>query len=216
MNLSRLFAFTLASSFAVFSFGFAQDLSQTDASKAGADFALQGEYEGSAALNSGSKKFGAQVVAKGDGKFMIKIYTGGLPGQTGFDPSVKPMLLTAATKDGKVEITGKDISGTIQNGKLNIKDNMKLDLAMAKVERTSPSIGKAAPEGAVVLFDGKNADEWSNGKLVEGNLLNNGISSKKKFTNYTMHMEFRLPYMPKASGQGRGNSGLYLQDRYEV
>jgi len=141
MNLSRLFAFTLASSFAVFSFGFAQDLSQTDATKAGADFALQGEYEGSAALNSGSKKFGAQVVAKGDGKFMIKVHTGGLPGQAGFDPSVKPMLLTAATKDGKVEITGKDISGTIQNGKLSIKDNMKLDLAMAKVERASPSIG---------------------------------------------------------------------------
>lgn len=216
MNLPRLFTFALASSIAVLSIGFAQDPSQTDATKAGPDFALQGEYEGSATLNSGSKKFGAQVIAKGDGKFMIKVHTGGLPGQTGFDPSVKPMLLNAVTKDGKVEIMGKDISGTIQNGKLTIKDNMKLDLAMAKVERTSPTIGKAAPEGAVILFDGKNADEWSNGKLVEGNLLNNGITTKKKFTNFTLHMEFRLPYMPKASGQGRGNSGLYLQDRYEV
>ena len=117
MKLSRLFAFTLASSIAAFSLGFGQDPSQTDASKAGPDFALQGEYEGSATLNSGAKKFGAQVIAKGDGKFMIKLHSGGLPGQAGFDPAVKPMLLSATTKDGKVEITGKDMSGNIQNGK---------------------------------------------------------------------------------------------------
>ncbi len=216
MSIFRLFAFTLISGLVTFSSGFSQDLSQTDASKAGADFAIQGEYEGEAILNSGKKKFGAQVVAKGDGKFMLKFFSTGLPGQSQFDSAAKPILLNASTKDGKIEVTGPDISGTIENGKLLIKDKLKLDLAMTKVERASPSLGKAPPTNAVILFDGKNADEWSNGKLVEGNLLNNGITTKKKFTDFTMHMEFRLPFMPKASGQGRANSGLYLQDRYEV
>jgi hypothetical protein len=31
-----------------------------------------------------------------------------------------------------------------------------------------------------------------------------------------MHLEFRTPYMPRARGQGRGNSGVYIQERYEV
>ena len=42
------------------------------------------------------------------------------------------------------------------------------------------------------------------------------ITSKKKFQSHRLHIEFRLPYQPQDGGQGRGNSGLYLQGRYEV
>jgi hypothetical protein len=42
------------------------------------------------------------------------------------------------------------------------------------------------------------------------------ILTKRKFNNYTMHLEFMLPFRPDARGQGRGNSGFYQVDHYEV
>src|SRR5690606_10766687 len=36
------------------------------------------------------------------------------------------------------------------------------------------------------------------------------------FGDHKIHIEFLLPYKPEARGQGRGNSGIYLQGRYEV
>ncbi len=67
-----------------------------------------------------------------------------------------------------------------------------------------------------MLFDGTNADEWEGGKIVEDHLLNNGIKSKQKFGSCTFHVEFRLAFMPKARDQGRSNSGVYVQDRWEI
>jgi|SaaInlV_100m_DNA_6_1039743.scaffolds.fasta_scaffold08574_1 hypothetical protein len=43
-----------------------------------------------------------------------------------------------------------------------------------------------------------------------------GMLTRQKFRNFTLHIEFRLPFMPNSNGQGRGNSGVYLQGRYEV
>ncbi|MBC8215240.1 MAG: DUF1080 domain-containing protein [Candidatus Marinimicrobia bacterium] len=43
-----------------------------------------------------------------------------------------------------------------------------------------------------------------------------GMLTRQKFTNFALHIEFRLPFMPNSNGQGRGNSGVYLQGRYEV
>jgi len=42
------------------------------------------------------------------------------------------------------------------------------------------------------------------------------IATKRKFKDFKLHVEFRTPFMPEARGQGRGNSGVYLQNRYEI
>ena len=70
-----------------------------------------------------------------------------------------------------------------------------------------------------MLFDGATADNFKNGKIVEVDgekvLAASNPESNKLLGDHTMHIEFRTPFMPKARGQGRGNSGVYLQGRYE-
>ena len=89
--------------------------------------------------------------------------------------------------------------------------------------------GTAAPKGAIVLFDGKSADAWTkkDGKKVEWKIADGAmegfkghgdIVTKEKFDGkFKLHVEFRIPYEPELKqGQGRGNSGIYMQGRYEV
>jgi len=84
------------------------------------------------------------------------------------------------------------------------------------VSRVSPALGLKPPSGAVVLFDGKSADAWTGGKVTPEGLLQAGTTTKEKFSDFTLHVEFRTPFKPTARGQSRGNSGVYLLGRYEV
>lgn len=102
------------------------------------------------------------------------------------------------------------------------------DLKLAKPEDKEHVKSSEPPKGAIVLFDGKSLDGWvkTNGKdkaawkLVDGGAMEvkgGNIMTEKTFDGtFKLHVEFRVPYMPKASGQGRGNSGVYVQGRYEV
>lgn len=102
------------------------------------------------------------------------------------------------------------------------------DLKLLKPEDRQDVKSVPPPDGAVALFDGKSLDGWQhrNGKdaakwtLVAGGAMEvkgGDIVTKQKFGGaFKLHVEFRVPYMPKASGQGRGNSGVYVQGRYEV
>lgn len=183
----------------------------TDPAKADADFAIQGEY-----ASEGEKKLGAQVVALGDGKFDLVVYVGGLPG-AGWKAGDKKDKATGETKDGATHFTCDKGTGVLKNGTLTLtaKENGET-FALKRVERKSPTLGAKPPEGAVVLFDGSTAENFQDGKLTEDKLLQQGVISKQKFQSFTLHIEFQTPYQPYARGQGRGNSGCYLQGRYEV
>ncbi len=181
-----------------------------------ADFAVQGEYEGTIE----GDKAGVQVIARGSGNFEAVFLRGGLPG-AGYDGKNR-MKVAIATVDGKPtgQMDGeKKVSVTLADGKLIIAGSGR-STEFKKVERTSPTVGANPPEGAVVLF-GKPGDEsnWNNGKIIElsdGKFLNYGIKTKQTFGAFRAHVEFRLPFMPNSTGQQRGNSGFYLQDRYEL
>ena len=188
----------------------------TDAKKAPADYAYQGEYLG-AATEDPEYKIGIQIIALGDGKFDLIAYHGGLPGQ-GWSRGDETIRATGVMGDGKVNFTSDGGSAVLSNGSIVAYDNDGTKIAeFTKTERKSPTLGKKAPEGAVVLFDGSTADHFENGELVEGNLLGaTNCSSKEKLGDHHLHIEFRTPFMPKSRGQARGNSGVYMQSRYEL
>jgi len=87
---------------------------------------------------------------------------------------------------------------------------------LRKVYRSSQTLGAVPPWNATVLFDGTNTDHFKNGKMTDDGLLIEGTEITDLHRNFTLHLEFRLPYMPSATGQGRANSGVYLLSRYEV
>jgi len=177
------------------------------------DFLLQGEY-GSAEAGA---PYGVQVVALGDGKFDAYVLTDGLPG-AGWDKSKGRVKLSGRREGDKVVFSsGKDgLVAVLADGRIDIgKKNEKATTYLSRVERKSPTLGAKPPEGAVVLFDGTNADGWKNGKM-RGDVLMSGTTSKRTFRDFTIHLEFMLTYKPHARGQGRSNSGVYYQGRYET
>ena len=187
-----------------------------DPTKVDADFAVQGEYVGEATLAPGKTKTGVQVIARGGGSFEAVFYAGGLPGEGWMrgDPRTKA---AGMTQDGVTSFQAPELSAKIKDGTMTLANAAGKELGQLKrIIRKSPTLGLKPPEGAVVLFDGKNTDQFEKGRMTEDGLLKEGAISKYKFQDATIHLEFRTPYKPKAKGQGRGNSGFYFQGRYEV
>lgn len=88
---------------------------------------------------------------------------------------------------------------------------------------TSGESSTAAPSDAIVLFDGKNLDEWVSAQdrskpadwIVADGIVTvkksaGNIETKRKFKDYQLHLEWKVPANITGSGQARGNSGLFL------
>jgi hypothetical protein len=186
----------------------------TDPAKTDADFPFQGEYTGTLKTADGDQKVGLQIIALGGGKFHGVGYRGGLPGD-GWDQSEKHEGDGELT-GGVVILTGGDATAKITRGVATITNSDGDELGqLKKIERKSPTLGASPPSGAIVLFDGKSADAFTNGKVTEDGLLQQGCTSKQNFGSCKVHIEFRLPYQPEDRGQARGNSGIYVGARYE-
>jgi hypothetical protein len=218
---SRLVGLFAAVSFAAVSFAapaYAADKGLptfTDPAAAGPDFAVQGEYLGEIETKDGKAKHGVQVIALGEGKFRAVVHDGGLPGD-GWEKGQKIMSYDGQTKDGVAVFPGEKGRGEIKDGVLAVSNSGGDKLGdLKKVERKSPTLGAKPPAGAIVLFDGSNVDAWEGGKMTADGLLEVGTRSKQSFGSCLLHLEFRTPFMPTASGQARGNSGVYIQDAYE-
>ena len=136
------------------------------------------------------------------------------------EKNVRGILLTLTLLTGPA-LAAQDPYGDLGDFKVS-KPEDKVD---------APSV--PPPSGAVVLFDGKSFDGWTHrdgktavkwklldlekgGKVMQVTRATDIISKEKFDGNFKLHVEFRVPYEPKNSGQGRGNSGVYLQGRYEV
>jgi hypothetical protein len=100
---------------------------------------------------------------------------------------------------------------------------------------TPSSLPGGAPSDAIVLFDGKDLSKWTAAKLTPGVTpldapapwkVENGymevvpgkgaIATKEKFGDVQLHVEWAAPAVVAGNSQGRGNSGIFLQGRYET
>lgn len=203
---------------------YAQDKEKKPAQGAkDADYKVQGEYSGKLSIDGNEIGFGLQVIALGDGKFTGVGYTGGLPGD-GWNGEEPERVENNTHKDGKMSFRGQEGSAIISDGegKVILNADGQVLGSIKRVERVSETMGAKPPAGAHVLFSGQESDKdnWEHkgkpGQITPDGLLKQGTASKEKFNSHRLHIEFRLPYKPKARGQARGNSGIYLQGRYEV
>ena len=191
----------------------------TDPEHADADFKFQGEYA--------SAKLGAQVRALGHGAFRTMFFAGGLPGD-GWDgktiiqksPSTDTTTPADARLDGNKVVIEQVYRAVCDGQTLTGRTDTDAKFKLKRVTRRSPTLGARAPAGAIVLFDGTNLDEWQPGaRMTPQQWITSaaGATTKRKFQDFTLHVEFMICYMPETQTiYQRPNSGVYLQQRYEI
>ncbi|MGB2867886.1 MAG: DUF1080 domain-containing protein [Bacteroidota bacterium] len=145
------------------------------------------------------------------------------------DDTAEPIaVLEGAYAESGISLIGGGWSGGIQDGRLKIQHGDQ-GFEARRVQRHPPTLNAPPPDGAVILFNGTNVDEWlsqktkdwlnSDGPATDWRVLPGGrlevvagagsIISKKQFGDYKLHAEFRL------LGETT-NGGMYQMARYEI
>jgi len=104
---------------------------------------------------------------------------------------------------------------------------LRADEYLSGIEWQKPKVVKPGstdsqpPSDAVVLFDGQDLSKWNNAErwTVEAGVMVAGrgdVVSKEEFGDCQLHIEWSAPAEVQGSGQGRGNSGIFLMNTYEI
>ena len=182
---------------------------------------VMGEFEGTFTPAAGQAvKAEAKVIADEKHKYQIFLL------YPAADPKATRIELAGVGKYDTVGIASGDWSGTISKNALTLTAKNGAKAEMTRTQRKSPTLGQKPPAGALVLLpfeEGKptNLDQWVKSQwicLPDGSILARAadIMTKKEFGSFKLHVELRIPFMPAARGQGRGNSGVYIHGRYEL
>ena len=188
----------------------------TSPAKAGPIYKLQGEYMGVVEAWGGT--WGAQAIAISEKKLSIHLLDGGLPGQgfKGKSP-IKEFETSIDSDKERVEAKKDSILIVVRPNAIEISDAAGKQLGvLTKLIRESKTLGARPPADAIVLFDVNGVNDFVGNKSGDDGLLGVGGTSKELFNDHKLHIEFRTPFQPDDKGQGRGNSGVYVQGRYEL
>ena len=159
----------------------------------------------------------AQVIALGDNKYRV-VLTAKLDMRS---PPKGVFEVEAA--GGALTFQGAGLRGEVRGDVIKGGRGETARFELKKEFRPSPTLGLEPPKGATMLFNGSGLDAWETSKgweVLDGAMMvtpkGDYIQSKQTFGDLGMHIEFRNSFMPKARGQQRSNSGVFLQDLYEV
>lgn len=102
-----------------------------------------------------------------------------------------------------------------------ISDEWKSGILWPEPKVIDPGPVGGPPSDATVLFDGTSLSQWEGGDkwmIQDGYAVakGGGIQTKEGFGDCQLHVEWASPEKVSGSGQGRGNSGVYLMGKYEV
>ena len=164
---------------------------------------LLGEYVGEVGQGDDRRVLALQLRPIGGGDFDAIAYTGGLPGTEDHDGD-GDVVRYVGRRSGDVTVMAGGpyaMFATRESCTLIRDDGTRLGV-LKRVERTSPTMGATPPEGAEVILP-SDAD------------APRGVTLSPLAVDFDLHVEFKLPLESEDRGESRGNSGVYLQGRYE-
>ncbi len=177
----------------------------------------------------------AQIIAEGKGSYRVVISAdigeaqpvqGEMRGKVEGEKVVLKGSIDVGPENGGVHELTCEIAGGKFAGRYAGQDNQgKVELK--RVLKLSPTLSAKPPEGAIVLFDGKDMSRWETrngnpspwklvGDAMEVKPDSGDIHTKEQFRDFKLHVEFCTPFMPTERGQARGNSGVYLPGGNEI
>ncbi len=187
-----------------------------------------GVYRGVGEGEAGQCLAEATITATGAGRYQMAIR---LPdaGET------ETIALELARTEGEDEITFRHrAEGVDWQGQVRLKGsetvvylkNEQRKFKLKKVVMQSPTLDAPPPPGAIELLPWREGEapgmnEWSNNTwpaLADGSMQvgRRDNTTRRKFGSYQLHLEFMIPAEPEGRGQKRGNSGVFLNERYEI